>query len=62
MENKPISIILEELRQNIISAVNDTGLDISVVSYVVRDISREFDNAANSKYISDLRKHRKNQI
>ncbi len=54
MNDKPVSVILTEAKETIIHAINSTGLDISILSYVIRDISREIDAAANARYLADL--------
>lgn len=54
MENKPISLIIEDSKDAIMNAIKNTGLHISILNLIMKDISHEIEMAANAQCKSDL--------
>jgi hypothetical protein len=61
--NKPISVAIDELRENLTNVINTCGLHISIVDTVVAQIygevhhkEREIFESEKAKYIEEIKK------
>ena len=57
--NKPISMIMEESKQQIIEAINNTKLDAYFLEIILRDIYAEVQQIASKQYISEKMEYEK---
>ena len=48
MENKPLIVIADELREKIFSAVNDSGLSPTIVGMILKDIYADIKNQCDA--------------
>jgi len=55
--DKPISIAIEELRQNIINSINTSNLPPSVVEMIVKDVYVEVNNLKSQEYNKAVEKY-----
>ena len=51
--NKPISLIIEESKQTIVNAINSTGLPMTLLEMIVRDLYNEVRQKALYQYESE---------
>ena len=51
--NKPISLIIEESKQTIVNAINNTGLPMTLLEMVMRDLYNEVRQKALYQYESE---------
>ena len=54
LENKPISLMIHDAKENIVKAINDTGLPPSILLLLVKDILSEIISLDAETYQSDL--------
>ena len=57
MNEKPVSIILMEARKSIEDAINASHLDATIMLYILKDICRDVEQAANAKLMMDINKY-----
>ena len=55
---KPVSIIIMEARKTIEDAINNTQLEPSILSLILKDICREVEQASNARLMADVTKYR----
>lgn len=55
--NKPISMIVEELKNNIISTINDSKLPICITEMIFKDIYEEIESLKEKELIQDKEKY-----
>ncbi len=53
--NQDINLTVEEAKQNIINTINNTGLPISVVYYIMKDIMNDMTDSYNNYLIQAKR-------
>ena len=59
MENKPISIIVEEARKQIADSVNSLHLSPTILEWILKDLYQEAQQAHQLEYQSDMQKYNK---
>lgn len=59
-ESKPISIIIEELRYNIIMACNASKLPVAITDMVISDLARQIHIQAVETYQKELTEYSNN--
>ena len=52
--DKPISILLRETRNNIIDVLNNSNLQIDILTFIVRDILSDLQLQAEQEYIAAI--------
>ena len=55
--NKPISLILEESKKTIVDAINSTGLPMTLLEMIVRDLYNEVRQNALYQYESEKKEY-----
>ena len=54
---KPVSIIIMEARKTIEDAINNTQLEPSILSLILKDICKEVEQASNARLMADVTKY-----
>ena len=58
---KPISIILEELKQDIANSINNSQLPLAIIEPVMKDLYNEIVTLAQKQLIKDKENYKKSQ-
>lgn len=53
MDNKPVSIIIEEAKQSIVKTINEQNISPSIMVYVIKEIYEATMNAHRQEYEQD---------
>lgn len=59
--DKPISIILEELKQEIADSINKSQLPLAIVEPIMKDLCNEITIMARQQLTKDKEEYEKNQ-
>lgn len=57
-QNKTISIMIEETKNEIIKTINESNLPASVLQYIINDIFLEIKTLARQEYQEDMIKYK----
>lgn len=52
--NKPIIVVKEELKRDIVNSINNSGLPAFIVEYILRDLLSEASVLAKQQYQKEL--------
>lgn len=55
--NKPVTIIVDELKKNIVSDINNAKLPFFIVEYILKDLVQEIHVASLQQLESDKEKY-----
>ena len=50
MTDKPTAVVIREAKENIIHSINEQGIDLSVMKYIVKEIYEMVCEAADKEY------------
>ena len=58
---KPISVVLEELKQDIINSINNTNLPICIIEPIIKDLYNEIAALSRQQLLKDKEEYEKSQ-
>lgn len=59
--DKPISVVLEELKQDIINSINNTNLPICIIEPIIKDLYNEIAVLSKQQLLKDKEKYEESQ-
>ena len=59
--DKPISVVLEELKQDIINSINNTNLPICIIEPIIKDLYNEIAILSKQQLAKDKEEYEKSQ-
>lgn len=61
MKEKPITLKVEELKENIAATLNESGLPIFLLDYIIKDLYNEIHILSENQLLKDKQSYAKSQ-